>query len=68
MEICSRCKAEETELFVGGVPICLKCADARSKLELGQSSGKIARKEMLTTDERVKGLGMLSAKAVAGKK
>jgi len=27
---CFRCKTQETELYENGVPICLKCVDARS--------------------------------------
>jgi len=29
MERCARCKAEDTALYENGVPICLKCANAR---------------------------------------
>jgi len=31
MKKCAVCKVEETMLFDSGVPICLKCADARAK-------------------------------------
>ena len=30
MERCAICKAEDTALYENGVPICLKCANARS--------------------------------------
>lgn len=30
MATCFHCKTEETQLFENGVPICLKCAEARS--------------------------------------
>jgi hypothetical protein len=31
MATCAYCKAEETDLHENGVPICLRCADRRSK-------------------------------------
>ena len=31
MALCIRCKAEETELYENGAPMCLRCADARYK-------------------------------------
>jgi len=31
MAICARCKTQETQLCKSGVPICLDCADGRTK-------------------------------------
>jgi len=31
MAICARCKSQETQLYENGVPICLDCADGRTK-------------------------------------
>ncbi len=31
MELCAFCKTKETALYESGVPICLGCADARTK-------------------------------------
>ena len=30
MATCARCKTEETQLYVSGVPVCLKCSEART--------------------------------------
>jgi len=47
MERCAVCKAEETMLYESGVPICLKCADARAK----QQSAPTQRKPPATEQE-----------------
>ena len=31
MAVCAFCKAQETELYESGIPICIECADVRSQ-------------------------------------
>ena len=39
MELCAHCKAQETQLYESGVPICLSCANTRDA-ELKQAEQK----------------------------